>query len=732
MKNQKLLSKNSIKLDISFNQIDYAAGIDFIVDKLDKTCGMYLSSGVDYPGRYSRWELGFLNPPLEFIAIENSVGINSLNPKGDAILELFTPLLSNHPHLEIDNKNSNKTKLKINIKPDNKIFPEEKRSLQPSVVSVLRCLLEEFEQAFKSANNTSFSDIGSVPFGFYGAFGYELLFQFEKDHKRSFERCGDEKLFHLFFVDNIYLLDKRKEKAYRCNLDLSKNKINTKNLSSTPYRKLKIKYSKQSSNPKIKPNISAKKYENFVIKAKDKMRQGEIFEVVPSRKFLSEYSDKPSILFKRMQKNNPSPYEFYCQFNDEQLIGTSPEMFVRVTDKRIESCPISGTIKRGDNPIEDSKRIQQLLNSYKDEVELTMCTDVDRNDKSRVCIPGSIKLLARRSIEAYANLFHTVDHVEGTLRKDLIGLDGFLSHMWAVTLTGAPKKKATQIIEELEQESRYWYGGAVGALALNGDINSCITIRTIRLKDKLATYQSGASLVWDSNPQEEAQETTLKSGAFSYALGLNLKQKSQESLPIIDKASQNKKIIIIDYEDSFVNTLAEYFRRLGPKVSVYRHNNITIDFIKKQKPSLVVHSPGPGFPKDFNIPSKILQLFEAKIPQFGVCLGHQAIVEAFGGKLKLLKNPTHGKKWQIQHDKKSIFKGLEQNMDAAAYHSIVANPKNFPKDLIISATNQHGDIMALRHKSKLICSVQFHPESILTMENNSGLKLIYNLIKDLK
>ena len=105
MKNQKLLSKNGIKLDISFDQIDYATGIDFIVDKLDKTCGMYLSSGIDYPGRYSRWELGFLNPPLEFIAIENSVWIKSLNPKGDAILELFTPLLSTHAHLEIDNKN---------------------------------------------------------------------------------------------------------------------------------------------------------------------------------------------------------------------------------------------------------------------------------------------------------------------------------------------------------------------------------------------------------------------------------------------------------------------------------------------------------------------------------------------------------------------------------------------------------------------------------------------------
>lgn len=532
MSTKKLLTKSGIKLDINSEKLDYNSGIDFIVEKLDQNCGMYLSSGVDYPGRYSRWELGFLNPPLEFIAIENIVYINALSPKGDEILKLFTPILAKHAHLDLDLdlnldldnlKNSNlKSSLKINIKSSNKIFTEEKRSLQPSAVSVLRCLLNEFEPAFKQACESSFSDIGSVPFGFYGAFGYELLFQFEKDHKKSFTRCGDEKLFHLFFVDNIYLLDKRKEKAYRYNLDLSFNKINTKKSDSKPYEKLNNKYKKSNPNikPKIKPNISAKKYENFVIKAKEQMRLGEIFEVVPSRKFLSEYDDKPSVLFKRMQKNNPSPYEFYCQFKDEQLVGTSPEMFVRVTDNKIESCPISGTIKRGDNPIEDSKRIQQLLNSYKDEVELTMCTDVDRNDKSRVCIPGTINLLSRRSIETYANLFHTVDHVEGKLRSDLIGLDGFLSHMWAVTLTGAPKKKATQIIEELEKESRYWYGGAVGGLALNGDINSCITIRTIQLKDKMAKYQSGASLVWDSDPKEEAQETTLKSTAFNYALGL--------------------------------------------------------------------------------------------------------------------------------------------------------------------------------------------------------------------
>ena len=205
MKNQKLLSKSGIKLDIDFQEINYASGIEFIVEKLDKNCGMYLSSGVDYPGRYSRWELGFFNPPVELVAIENSVCINSLNPKGDVILEIFSSILANQKQLEINDKDSSKIKLNINIKQDNKIFPEEKRSLQPSVFSILRCLLEEFEQAFKSANNTSFSDIGGVPFGFYGAFGYELLFQFEKIIKEALKGAVMKNYFtYILLITFIY------------------------------------------------------------------------------------------------------------------------------------------------------------------------------------------------------------------------------------------------------------------------------------------------------------------------------------------------------------------------------------------------------------------------------------------------------------------------------------------------------------------------------------------------
>ncbi len=141
-----------------------------------------------------------------------------------------------------------------------------------------------------------------------------------------------------------------------------------------------------------------------------------------------------------MREINPSPYGFFVNLGDEEyLVGASPEMYVRVQGKRVETCPISGTIKRGADAIEDAHNIQTLLDSEKEESELTMCTDVDRNDKSRICEAGSVKVIGRRQIEMYSRLIHTVDHVEGILRDGFDAVDAFLTHMWVVTVTGAPK-----------------------------------------------------------------------------------------------------------------------------------------------------------------------------------------------------------------------------------------------------------------------------------------------------
>ncbi len=248
------------------------------------------------------------------------------------------------------------------------------------------------------------------------------------------------------------------------------------------------------------------------------MRQGDYYEVVLRQTFSAPYTDSPSELFERIQLASPSPYEFLLQFGDEQLVGASPEMFVRVEGSRVETCPIAGTARRTGDPMSDADNIRELLSSSKEESELTMCSDVDRNDKSRVCVPGSVKVIGRRLIERYAGVFHTVDHVEGTLAPGFDSLDAFLTHMWAVTVIGAPKKAAAQAIEKLEKNARGWYGGALGMLSMNGDINTGILIRTVHLKDGVARYGAGATLLYDSIPESEEAETWMKATGFFRAL----------------------------------------------------------------------------------------------------------------------------------------------------------------------------------------------------------------------
>src|SRR5262249_21146005 len=161
-------------------------------------------------------------------------------------------------------------------------------------------------------------------------------------------------------------------------------------------------------------------------------------------------------------------------------------------------------------PMRDAENIRALLASKKEESELTMCTDVDRNDKSRVCIPGSVRVIGRRLIEPFAGVYHTVDHVEGVLADGFDALDAFLTHMWSVTIIGAPKKWAAQSIEDLEKEPRGWYTGAIGMLTFDGDLNSGITIRTIQLRDGVARYGAGATLLYDSIPENEDRECHMK------------------------------------------------------------------------------------------------------------------------------------------------------------------------------------------------------------------------------
>src|SRR3989442_703457 len=272
-------------------------------------------------------------------------------------------------------------------------------------------------------------------------------------------------------------------------------------------------------------------------------------------------------------------------------------MYVRVEGDRVESCPISGTIARGTDSIGDAAQILRLLNSVKDESELTMCTDVDRNDKSRICKPGSVRVIGRRQIEIYSRLIHTVDHVEGRLRDEFDALDAFLAHTWAVTVTGAPKAWAMQFIEDHEKSPRAWYGGAIGLLGFDGNLNTGLTLRTIRVKDGVAEVRVGATLLYDSDPEEEERETHVKASALLDAI------RRPRGVPLIPPAhaprpGERRRILLVDHQDSFVHTLANCLRQTGAEVVTLRAGfpHGELDDIR---PDLVVLSPGPDTPREF-------------------------------------------------------------------------------------------------------------------------------------
>ncbi|MGH9585159.1 MAG: anthranilate synthase component I, partial [Bryobacteraceae bacterium] len=647
-------------------------------------------------------------PPLEIVARTRTVEFNALNRRGEVLLSLLRPLLAGHAHAQ--GISETPQSLRMELKPLAEKFPEEERSKQPSPFSLIRTLAEEFR-------NPEDARLCLI-----GAFGHDLLLQFDPIHLRM-PRENREDL-HLFLCDDIYFMDRKREVIERFRYDFSGEDLATAGLPRTAAR---IKSPKATGvRGEIVSDHTTEEYMAKVETVREGMRQGDYYEVVLRQTFRAPFDGSPSELFRRVQKTSPSPYEFFLQFGGEQLVGASPEMFVRVEGDRVESCPIAGTARRSGDPLRDAESIRELLNSTKEESELTMCSDVDRNDKSRVCIPGSVQMVGRRLIESYAGLFHTVDHVRGTLLPGFDALDALLTHMWSVTMIGAPKKAASQAIEDLEKTPRGWYGGAIGMLSLSGDINTGILIRTVHLKDGMARYSAGATLLYDSDPKSEDQECHLKATAFFRSLYPAIASGPEQRQT--KRAGEGVRLLLVDNDDCFIHTLANYARQTGAAVSTYRSSR-ALEAIDAQKPDVVLLSPGPARPEDFGVPSLVQELAKRGIPAFGVCLGLQGIVEAFGGTLEVLPYPMHGKGSLVTHHGKGVFQGLPSPFRVGRYHSLYANRETFPACLEITAESDDGIVMGVRHRKLPIEAVQFHPESILSLEQDCGLRLMENMIE---
>ncbi|MER8437446.1 anthranilate synthase [Mesorhizobium sp. M1312] len=691
----------------------YEGAIDAYIDGLNARRGAVFSSNYEYPGRYTRWDTAIIDPPLVISARGRAMRIEALNSRGEVLLPVIGKALGGLDDVTV--AETSKRLIRLDVAKPGRVFTEEERSRVPSVFTVLRAITALFKTE-EDAN-----------LGLYGAFGYDLAFQFDPvDYK--LERQQSQRDLVLFLPDEILVVDHYSTKAWTDRYDYSGDGFSTEGL---PRDEI-VEPFKTADRIPPRGDHEPGEYANLVRKAMESFKRGDLFEVVPGQMFYERCETPPSDISRKLKTINPSPYSFFINLGEgEYLIGASPEMFVRVNGRRVETCPISGTIKRGDDAISDSEQILKLLNSKKDESELTMCSDVDRNDKSRVCDPGSVRVIGRRQIEMYSRLIHTVDHIEGRLREGMDAFDAFLSHAWAVTVTGAPKLWAMRFIEQNEKSPRAWYGGAIGMVNFNGDMNTGMTLRTIRIKDGIAEVRAGATLLFDSIPEEEEAETELKASAMISAIRDAKSGNAADTERATARVGDGVNILLVDHEDSFVHTLANYFRQTGANVSTVR-TPVPDEVFDRLKPNLVVLSPGPGTPKDFDCAATIKRARARDLPIFGVCLGLQALAEAYGGELRQLHVPMHGKPSRIRVSKPGIiFSGLPKEVTVGRYHSIFADPVRLPDGFVVTAETEEGVIMAFEHSKEPIAAVQFHPESIMTLGHNAGMRIIENIVAHL-
>ena len=269
---------------------------------------------------------------------------------------------------------------------------------------------------------------------------------------------------------------------------------------------------------RVTSNVTREEYMGMVQKAKEYITAGDIFQVVLSQRFEVQNPPDSFEVYRRLRATNPSPYLYYFKTKDYEISGASPELLVKVNDGIAATRPIAGTRPRGKTHAEDRELEKSLLADEKERAEHTMLVDLGRNDLGRVSRYGSVEVTDFMRVERYSKVMHLVSDVQGRLREDCKPLDALRAVLPAGTLSGAPKVRAMEIIDELENRKRGLYGGTVGYFGFNGDMNTCIAIRTILFHGDKAYVQAGAGIVADSDPEREYEETAHKAGAMLNAL----------------------------------------------------------------------------------------------------------------------------------------------------------------------------------------------------------------------
>ncbi len=374
-------------------------------------------------------------------------------------------------------------------------------------------------EAYDVTNTTNLPFVG----GAVGTVGYDMIKQYEDIKVDTIDSVNTPDL-HLMFVTELVAYDhfynqlhivvleadteegkaKAEERINGIELQINKDVLLDRAVMTAPLS--------------FQSNLSQKTYEDAVKKAKQYIYDGDIFQVVLSQRWSAKCDTEPFMLYRKLRRVNPSPYMFYFNFKEYYIVGASPEMLVEMKENHIKNCPIAGTRRRGATPEEDAELAADLLADTKERAEHNMLVDLGRNDMGKISTIGSVEVTRYMEVQNYSHVMHLVSLVEGERADDKDMFEVLMSFLPAGTLSGAPKIRAMEIIEELEISKRGIYGGAIGYFGYNNNMDMCIAIRTMVVKDHIVHIQAGAGIVADSDPTKEYEETENKAKALITAI----------------------------------------------------------------------------------------------------------------------------------------------------------------------------------------------------------------------
>ncbi len=655
---------------------------DELLRALDQRRGLLMQCSTTYPGRYRPQWQGFVDPALQVVCRGGTFLVQALSPGGLAPLQVAADALDLSP-----------------------AAGEAGGALER--VGGAFGLLRRLSAAFAC------SDLPEL--GLYCALGYDLALDHYGLARRQARNAAQKDA--LFYLPESLLLCRDPASGEALRVTARYGPPAGRTPPSAPAAWPPIRPWPLPPEPGEPP---AGHYRGVVARAREACRSGALFEVVAGQSFRRRSPHAPSTLYRRLHAINPSPYGFLANLEGEHLVGCSPEIFLRVQNGFVESAPISGTVRRGPDALADAERTRSLLESPKAEAELTMCSDVDRNDKASVCLPGSITLLGRRQIETYSHLIHTVDHIRGRLRPDCDAIDALQAHLWSVTLTGAPRPAAMAFIEANENAPRRWYGGAIGRLGLDGSLDSGIVLRALQLVGDLAEVRVGASLLHSSDPEDEERETLVKAAAMFDALAAE--EPSPPTLAAPSTGGARSAVALFDFGGPFPALLQQMLEQAGHTVERPERGAGA----GAATCSLLTCGGDEASQEAARRQARALLAGRSRV----VAIGHGmlALAEALGARSRPLDEPQHGACLRVGEEDpgpdRALAGLLPPGSGVGCYHRAVLDPESLPAGLRATLRAVSGEILAISTDDGRAKGILFHPESLLTWQ---GLEIVAEL-----